>query len=200
MRRLVLPLGLLLVLALLAPAEARTPDRSYRNPVSASFADTYADPAVIQGKDGWWYAYATSDPLRAGDEPGLMHIARTRDWRTWEYQGTVFDATNRPAWATPTSGLWAPDIRYIAGRYVLYFTVTDTTLNAGDDSAIGVATAPTPVGPWTTSGGAGGGPAAGRRRRVPVDLRPGRLHRRRRPALPLLRVLLRRSLGHPAQR
>ena len=152
MRRLVLPLGLLLVLALLAPAEARTPDRSYRNPVSASFADTYADPAVIQGKDGWWYAYATSDPLRAGEQPGLMHVARTRDWQDWEYQGTVFDATNRPAWATPTSGLWAPDIRYIAGRYVLYFTVTDTTLNAGDDSAIGVATAPTPVGPWTISG------------------------------------------------
>lgn len=145
-------IGLLLLLLLgpvSGPAAAAGRSRTYNNPVSASFADTFADPAVIQAKDGWWYAYSTADPLRAGDETGIMHIARTRDWRTWEYQGNVFDETNRPAWATPTAGLWAPDIRYVAGRYVLYFTVTDTTSNAGDDSAIGVATAPTPVGPWT---------------------------------------------------
>ena len=78
-----------------------------------------------------------------------MHIARTRDFVDWEYQGTVFDESNRPSWATATSGLWAPDVRYVDGQYVIYFTVTDTTLNTGDDSAIGVATSPTPVGPWT---------------------------------------------------
>ena len=122
-----------------------------QNPISESFSDTYADPAMIEGKDGWWYAFATSDPLRAGDEPGLMHIARTRDFRTWQYRGTVFDDANRPSYATASSGLWAPDVRYQGGRYVLYFTVTDTTLNAGDDSAIGVAEAPTPEGPWTSS-------------------------------------------------
>ncbi|HEU5486885.1 MAG TPA: family 43 glycosylhydrolase [Microlunatus sp.] len=144
-------LALLVTLPLAGSAEARAAGSTYRNPISTSFADTYADPAVIQGKDGWWYAYATSDPLRAGDQPGLMHIARTRDWRSWEYLDTVFDDTNRPSWATATSGLWAPDVRYVAGRYVLYFTVTDTTLNAGDDSAIGAATAPTPVGPWTSA-------------------------------------------------
>ena len=104
---------------------------------------------MIRGRDGWWYAYATSDPLRAGDAPGAMHMARTRDWSSWEYLGTVFDAGNRPSWATATAGLWAPDIRYVAGQYVLYFTVTDTTLNPGDDSAIGVATASSPAGPWT---------------------------------------------------
>lgn len=119
------------------------------NPVSASFADTFADPSVIEGKDGWWYAYATSDPLRAGDPPGLMHIARTRDFRDWQYRGTVFTDATRPGYATATAGLWAPDVRYIAGRYVMYFTVTDTTLNPGDDSAIGAAEAPSPEGPWT---------------------------------------------------
>jgi hypothetical protein len=152
MKTLIGLLALLLTVPLAASAEARAPGGTYRNPISASFADTFADPSVIQGKDGWWYAYATSDPLRAGEEPGEMHIARTRDWQTWDYQGTVFDETNRPAWATATSGLWAPDIRYVAGRYVLYFTVTDTTLNDGDDSAIGVATAPDPAGPWTPTG------------------------------------------------
>lgn len=135
--------------ALLPPAvgSAAAGD-DYTNPVSASFADTYADPAVILAKDGYWYAYATADPLRAGDPPGIGHIARTRDWSTWEYVGTIFDATNRPSWAEPTAGLWAPDIRYIDGKYVLYFTVTNTTLNPGEDSAIGVATADSPAGPW----------------------------------------------------
>ena len=135
------------VAATAAPARA-----TYQNPVSRSFADTFADPSIIEAKDGWWYAYSTADPLRAGDEPGIMHIARTRDFVDWQYQGTVFDDTNRPTWATPTSGLWAPDVRYVDGRYVLYYTVTDTTLDPGDaDSAIGVATSPSPTGPWTPS-------------------------------------------------
>src|SRR5689334_17841599 len=86
------------------------------NPVSASFADTFADPSIVEGKDGWWYAYATSDPLRAEDPPGLMHIARTRDFRDWQYRGTVFTDDNRPTYATADSGLWAPDVRYINGR------------------------------------------------------------------------------------
>ena len=168
----------LLAGAVASPSSAAPPER-FRNPISRSFADTFADPAVIQAKDGWWYAYSTADPLRAGDEPGIMHIARTRDFVDWDYQGTVFDDANRPSWATATSGLWAPDIRYVDGQYVLYFTVTDTTLNPGDDSAIGVATAPTPVGPWTPTDEPVVDPAPGQRR-LPVDLRPGDVHRRRR--------------------
>ena len=144
-------LAIVLAGALVSPSSA-APQQTYRNPISRSFADTFADPSIIEAKDGWWYAYSTADPLRAGDEPGIMHIARTRDFVNWQYRGTVFDANNRPTWATATSGLWAPDVRYIDGQYVIYFTVTDTTLNPGDDSAIGVATSPTPVGPWTPAG------------------------------------------------
>lgn len=131
-----------------AAADDAKPGR-YTNAISDSFADTFADPSVILGKDGWWYAYSTADPLRSGDPSGIMHIARTKDWITWEYQGTVFNASNRPSWAAPNSFLWAPDIRYIQGKYVLYYTVIDTVLNPGEDEAIGVATAPTPTGPWT---------------------------------------------------
>ncbi|MDQ3527711.1 MAG: family 43 glycosylhydrolase, partial [Actinomycetota bacterium] len=146
------PAALALGLSLSAPGLAIDENGgSYTNPVSSSFADTYADPAVIQAKDGWWYAYATADPLRAGDEPGIGHVARTKDWDTWEYRGTIFDETNRPSWAEPNAGLWAPDVRYIDGQYVLYFTVTDTTLNPGGDSAIGVATSDSPEGPWVSA-------------------------------------------------
>jgi arabinan endo-1,5-alpha-L-arabinosidase len=124
---------------------------AYTNPVSHGAADTFADPSVIRGTDGYWYAYGTSDPLFAGETtPHLIPILRSRDLATWTYVADAFDS--RPPWATATAGLWAPDIRYADGRYLLYYTVTDTTLNDGDDSAIGVATAPTPAGPWTDSG------------------------------------------------
>ncbi len=137
-------------LALAGPAAAREPrPGTFSNAISEGFADTFADPSVILGKDGWWYAYSTADPLKSGDPSGIMHIARTKDWISWEYQGTVFNESNRPSWAAPNSFLWAPDIRYIQGKYVLYYTVIDTVLNAGEDEAIGVATAPTPTGPWT---------------------------------------------------
>lgn len=138
------------LVASMTPARAEVTQPTYTNPVTQSFADTYADPAVIQGKDGWWYAYATADPLKAGDPSTIGHIARTRDWVNWEYVGGIFNDTNRPSWATKGSFLWAPDVRYIDGQYVMYYTVTDTTLNAdGWDPAIGVATAPSPAGPWT---------------------------------------------------
>ena len=124
---------------------------TYTNAVSDSYSDTYADPAIIQGKDGWWYLYATADPLRAGGPSVVGHISRTRDFVNWEYRGPIFTDKNRPSYATRSAGLWAPDVRYINGQYVMYFTVTDTTLNPGGDYAIGVATAPTPEGPWTSA-------------------------------------------------
>jgi arabinan endo-1,5-alpha-L-arabinosidase len=129
---------------------AGTAQATADNAVSDSFSDTYADPSVIRGKDGYWYTYATSDPLRVGGKHGLMHMARTRDWSRWDYLGTVFTEETRPRWAEPYAGLWAPEIRYVAGRYLLYYTVSDTILKpGGGDFAIGVATAPTPSGPWT---------------------------------------------------
>lgn len=127
----------------------------YRNPVSAGFADTFADPAVIRGKDGWWYAYGTTDPLREGE--GARHLiptARSTDLVSWEYVGDAFTETTLPAYADTGRGaaLWAPDVRYVDGQYRMYFVVTQTTVtDEPDDNAIGVATAPTPTGPWTPS-------------------------------------------------
>jgi hypothetical protein len=57
---------------------------AYENPVSSGFADSFADPAVIRGLDGYWYAYGTSDPLREGE--GTHHrlpIARSTDLVSW---------------------------------------------------------------------------------------------------------------------
>ncbi|NDL58735.1 family 43 glycosylhydrolase [Phytoactinopolyspora sp. XMNu-373] len=131
------------------------PNVTTQNPISAPFSDTFADPSIMRGKDGYWYMYATSDPLHSGpSEFGLMHMARTRDFADWEYLGTIFDEDDRPAWTTSDSYYWAPDIRYVNGQYFLYYTATETVADPGPwNYSIGVATAPTPAGPWTDSGG-----------------------------------------------
>ena len=137
---------------------------TYTNPVSRDVGDTYADPAVVRGRDGWWYAYATTDPLRSGER--VFHrvpMSRSRDLVNWVYLGDAFPqgAAGLPSWAAADAALWAPDIRYVAGRWVMYFVVTQTTVYPGpNDNAIGVATAPTPAGPWTH---VGDGPLVGPR-------------------------------------
>ena len=48
--------------------------------IDPAYTDTFADPAVIRGKDGYWYAFGTTDPLRSGE--GRKHslpIAKSRD-------------------------------------------------------------------------------------------------------------------------
>ncbi|MEV5408467.1 family 43 glycosylhydrolase [Thermopolyspora sp. NPDC052614] len=142
-----------------APRGASAPDISstsggagrYTNPVSAGFADTFADPVIIRGRDGFWYAYGTSDPLREGStESHRIPIAKSADLTRWTHVGDAFSGDGLPPYAAPGSMFWAPDVRYLDGRYVMYFAVTDTTVSAqGSDFGIGAATAPSPAGPWT---------------------------------------------------
>jgi hypothetical protein len=132
-----------------AAAVADQPRSTYANPVSADFADTFADPVVVRGLDGFWYAYGTTDPLREGE--GVVHripMARSADMVDWTYLGDAFAAGQRPAFAASDAAFWAPDVRYLDGRWVMYVTVTETTVAPGA-SAIGAATAPSPAGPWT---------------------------------------------------
>jgi arabinan endo-1,5-alpha-L-arabinosidase len=137
---------------LLSPAMAESP--GYDNPVTAGYSVDFPDPAVIRAKDGYWYAFSTGGPYdKAGQTGDPYKIARSKDLTSWEKVGSVFHDGNRPTWADRTSGYWAPDVRYIGGRYVLYFSVHNTTVTPENwDYAIGVATAPTPAGPWTDSG------------------------------------------------
>jgi hypothetical protein len=165
--------------AVAAPA-AGTP---YVNPVSKTIpADTYADPSVIRGKDGYWYAYGTSDPLcedtnqdpgcvaENGYKPHRIPISRSTDLVNWKFVGDAFSdpgtpGGNFPSWGADNAGLWGPDIRYVNGEYRLYYVVTETVPPGGtdepNDNAIGMATAPTPTGPWTDSGGPVVGPRRG---------------------------------------
>lgn len=147
-----------------APAPATAAD-GYANPLTApldggALVESCADPSVIWGAEGEgrWYLYCTTDPLHGGDRDGsgnlnfhLIPMFSSTDLVSWTYEGDAF--TTRPAWLAPNSGMWAPEIAYVNGAYRLYFTAPDTDLAAtGGGSAIGVATAPSPLGPWTDSG------------------------------------------------
>jgi beta-xylosidase len=158
---------LLCVLLTAGVGGAQETTGTYINPVSKTFADTFADPSVIKAKDGYWYAYGTSDPLREGE--GTAHtipMARSKDLVHWDHVGDAFDSPSEVPWAASDAGIWAPDIRYFDGKYHMYYVVTETTVTTDrGDNAVGVATAPTPKGPWTDSGE----PVVGPRRGGPGD-------------------------------
>ncbi|MGP3925077.1 family 43 glycosylhydrolase [Streptomyces sp. 8N616] len=146
-------LAALLAWLLTGPSSAPTTARgtgmgTYANPVTAGAVDTFPDPVMIRGKDGYWYAYGTQNPVfqSKGREDGerMLPILRSADLVHWDYAGEVFTPRTQPAWHKG-SRLWAPDIRYVDGLYTLYYSVVGV-------ANIGVATAPTPTGPWTDRG------------------------------------------------
>ncbi len=146
---------------------ARTdpPIGTYTNPLhiattAAGPFESCPDPAIIRGQqtgDMFWYMYCTTNPLNDADRTAngrlnghYMPMLQSRDLIQWTYVGDVF--SERPSWLAVWSGLWAPDIQFFNGQYYLYYTVNGTQL-PGRGAAIGVATSPTPIGPWTDSGG-----------------------------------------------
>ncbi|MGW1464244.1 family 43 glycosylhydrolase [Streptomyces sp. NPDC002308] len=128
-------------------ASAAAAPATYTNPVTAGTVDTFPDPTMIRGKDGYWYAYGTQNPvLQSKGEDGerILPILRSPDMVTWSYAGEVFTPETRPAWLQG-SRLWAPDIHYAFGQYYLYYSVPGR-------GTVGLVTGPTPTGPWTDKG------------------------------------------------
>jgi arabinan endo-1,5-alpha-L-arabinosidase len=150
-----------LLLTIASPVGFAAGGTTYQNPLQPAIpgdgiVESCADPTVIRGQknEGRWYLYCTTDPLNDTDRTGsdfnfhLIPMLSSADLVHWTYEGDAF--TSRPAYATSNAGLWAPEIVFHPenGTYFLYYTVTDTTIPGGG-SAIGVATASTPLGPWT---------------------------------------------------
>lgn len=161
MRRSTMAVATATVLSLLAagPPVAADPGDApgtYENHVMDDLADAFSDPSIIQGKDGYWYAYATQTSLRKDNRGGpwddqyFMPIMRSLDLVDWEYVGEVFGRDNHPEWRDfEKTYYWAPDVRYIDGLYYLYYAAAG---GGGPRNQIGLATAPTPAGPWTDIG------------------------------------------------
>lgn len=118
---------------------------SYSNPVYSEYASP--DPTVIRAADGYFYSYSTGD---------LIHILRSKDLVHWEFVGRAFTSTSRPRWITTKTGgdagIWAPDINYINGQYVLYYSLSGSTAEKGSFKGFGAATSKSPAGPFTDHG------------------------------------------------
>lgn len=115
-----------------APPPSTTPSL---NPYLAGDLTPVHDPCAVRAADNNYYVYCTYDGSGAGQIP----IRRSLDLKTWQKIGYVFSAV--PAWATtfiPSSGgIWAPDISYVNGKYLLYYACSGFGQNV---SAIGLAT------------------------------------------------------------
>jgi arabinan endo-1,5-alpha-L-arabinosidase len=140
--------------ALAAPAQY---SKEYSNPILPLNA---ADPAVIHGLDGYYYLYATSTQFGGTGSEHIFPIWRSTDLVHWSYVKDAFTAP--PDWAGPATALWAPDVHYLDGKYYLYYTADQANALPAYHSpagvpAIGVATAPTPLGPWKDAGPPAGG-------------------------------------------
>ena len=105
----------------------------------------YGDPAVLKTGDGWWLV-ATSN-----DAPDAFPILHSRDLSHWEPKGFVFPAGQEPEWAAKgrnTADFWAPEMANVGHEYWTVFTARQ----ANNALAIGLARAPSPLGPWTDNG------------------------------------------------
>ena len=111
---------------------------TYTNPVINNNAP---DPTVIRAKDGTFYAYST---MQRGNVP----VYKSQDMVNWEFIGGAFRRGEVPKFV-PKANIWAPDINYIEGKYVLYFSMS--TWGGEWEAGIGRAVADSPEGPFTNA-------------------------------------------------
>lgn len=121
---------------------------TFSNPI---IAKSVPDPTIIRGEDGYFYLFGTEDTRN-------MPIYRSKNLIDWVFVGTAFAESTRPRCVRKGTGadenssamMWAPDINYINGQYVLYFSIG--VWGYGDLCGVGVATSDRPEGPYADRG------------------------------------------------
>jgi arabinan endo-1,5-alpha-L-arabinosidase len=111
------------------------------------------DPTVVRDDDGTYWMFSTdarSDgPVRAG-----VQVRTSRDLVRWTFHGWALDGVPGPAadWSG-AQGLWAPDVVRAGApgdtEWRMYYSASTF---GSRRSAIGLAVAPHPSGPWTDRG------------------------------------------------
>lgn len=122
-------------------------DRHEARFVNPVFEPILADPTVLRDPaSGNFYAYGTQDDWGDGAGNRLVPVLKSRDLVGWGLVGTAFESI--PNWKQ-SGGIWAPEVVYDNGKYLLYyaFSIWDDP-NPG----IGVATSDKPEGPFQDHG------------------------------------------------
>lgn len=113
------------------------------------------DPTVVRGDDGRWYMFSTDAAADVADIPAGAHLRTSTDLVTWTFAGTALDGVPEPARAhSGAVGLWAPEVvrwpdARAERRWHMYYSASSF---GSRTSAIGLATAADPAGPWTDEG------------------------------------------------
>jgi arabinan endo-1,5-alpha-L-arabinosidase len=110
---------------------------TYKNPVVDV---NLPDPTVLKAEDGYFYLYATGK---------YTPVFRSWNLVDWEKAGHCFTDETRPSWE-PQAGIWAPDINFIDGKYVLYYS--HSVWGGEWTCGVGVAVSDKPEGPFTDRG------------------------------------------------
>jgi len=118
-------------------------DGYYRNPV---FQPVFADPSVIKADDGFFYAYATEDDWGGGNGLHIVPVIRSKDLVNWNFVSNAF--SQKPTWKSQ-GFIWAPDINFVNGKYLLYYSYS---LWGDVNPGIGLAISDTPEGPFIDQG------------------------------------------------
>lgn len=113
--------------------------RRYQNPV---VKQDIPDPTIIKSGD-YFYLYGTGH---------ITTVYKSKNLVDWEYVGNAFNPEDRPDFE-PNAGMWAPDINYINGQYVLYYAMS--VWGGQQTCGIGVAVSSKPEGPFKILGDGG---------------------------------------------
>ena len=116
------------------------------------------DPTAVRDDDGTYWLFST-DAFGDGPLPRAgVQVRRSADLVTWSFHGWALAGVPDAAAAwTGASGLWAPDVVRVPdavavpddARWRMYYSASTF---GSRTSAIGLATAPHPAGPWTDRG------------------------------------------------
>ncbi len=118
-----------------APWQPDLGDGRYRNPILQA---DYSDPDVVRVGDDYWMTASSFSHV-----PGLP-LLHSRDLVNWELAGHALPRLVPEEFfrvPQPGQGVWAPAIRFHAGRYWIYYPDPDFGLY--------VITAEDPRGPWS---------------------------------------------------
>ena len=112
------------------------------------------DPSIVKSGD-YFYCYSTDAAYGTSVKPGIQ-IRKSKDLVQWQFVGWAFNTLPAKgvnhitqAGGTPFQSLWAPYVLKVNNQYRLYYSLSSAVLRL---SAIGLATATAPEGPWTEQG------------------------------------------------
>jgi arabinan endo-1,5-alpha-L-arabinosidase len=118
----------------------------FQNPV---LDQDFPDPAIIEGADGFHYAYGTQTQ-RDGEWINIQ-VARSSDLVNWEQLGDALP--EKPEWAQETQDFWAPSVICDGATYFMYYSATPDFCGLHERGhALAVATSSSPTGPFVDMG------------------------------------------------